>query len=76
MRGRNTDDIIRELFRYFLYNLQDELKIIKGSDFVFGSVDLTDYKLHRIRLRSGGSYIKSLEWLANKMVVNNFCIKL
>ena len=20
MRGRNTDDIIRELFRYFLYN--------------------------------------------------------
>ena len=25
-----------------------------------------DYKLHRVRLRRGGSYIKSPEWLANK----------
>ena len=36
-----------------------ELKIIKGSDFAFESVELMDYKLHRVRLRRGGSYIKS-----------------
>ena len=40
------------------------LKIIKGSDFVFESVELVDYKFHRVRLRRGGSYVKSTEWLA------------
>ena len=40
--------------------------MIKGSDFVFESVDLLDYKLHRVRLNRGGSYIKSPKWLENK----------
>ena len=66
MRGSDTDDIIRELFRSFLHNYQEELKIIKGSDFVFESVELMDYKLHRVRLRRSGSYIKSFEWLLHK----------
>ena len=56
---RDTDDIIRELFRSFLNNYQEELKIIKGRDFVFESVELTDY-------RRGGSYMKSPEWLLHK----------
>ena len=30
-----------------------------------------DYKLHRVRLRRGGSYIKSPEWLANKKATIN-----
>ena len=38
MWGSDTDDIIREIFRSFLRNYQEELKIIKGSDFVFESV--------------------------------------
>ena len=49
-----------------MHNYQEELKIIKGSDFVFDSVDLLDYKLHRVRLKSGESYIKSPKWLENK----------
>ena len=61
MWGSDTDDIIRELFQSFLHNYQEELKIIKGSDFVFESVELMDYKLHRVRLRRGGPYIKSPE---------------
>ena len=71
MQGSDTDDIIRELFRSFLHNYQEELKIIKGSDFVFESVELMDYKLHRVRLRRGGSYVKSPEWLANKKATIN-----
>ena len=71
MQGRDTDDIIRELFRSFLHNYQEELKIIKGSDFVFESVELMDYKLHRVRLRRGRSYVKSPEWLANKKATIN-----
>ena len=47
------------------------MKIIEGSDFVFESVELVDYKLHRVRLRRGGSYVKSPEWLANKKATIN-----
>ena len=66
MWGSDTDDIIRELFEILLRNYQDELKIISGSEFNFESVELMDYKLHRVRLRRGGSYIKSPEWLLHK----------
>ena len=47
------------------------MKIIKVSHFVFESVELMDYKLHRVRLKRGGSYIKSPEWLANKKATIN-----
>ena len=66
MRGSDVDDIIREIFRSFLHNCQEQLKTIKGSDRVFESVELMDYKLHKVRLRRGGLYVKSPEWLANK----------
>ena len=55
MQGSDTNNIIREIFRSFLQNYQEQLKMIKGSDFVFESVDLMDYKLHRVRLKRGGS---------------------
>ena len=71
MRGSDTDDIIRELFKSFLRNYREELKIIKGSDFVFEIAELMDYKLHRVCLTSGGSYIRSPEWLANKKATVN-----
>ena len=45
--------------------------VIKGSDFVFESVELIDDKLHRVRLRRGGLYVKSPEWLANKQATIN-----
>ena len=66
MQGKDTYDIIREIFESFLHNYQKELKNIKGSDFVFESVDLLDYKLHRVRLKRDGSYIKSPKWLKIK----------
>ena len=54
---------------YFLNNCQKELKIIKGGNFVFESVDLLDYKLHKVRLKRGKSYVKSPKWLENKKPV-------
>ena len=66
MWGSDTDDIIRELFRSFLHNYQEELKIISGSEFNFESVELMDYKLHRVRLKRDGLYKKSLKWLLYK----------
>ena len=66
MHGENTNAIIRKIIHSFLHNYQIELKMIKGSNFIFESVDLLDYKLHRVCLRRGGSYIKSPEWLLHK----------
>ena len=66
MWGSDTANIIKELFESFLNDYQKEEPIIKGSDFNFESVNLMDYKLHRVRLRRDGSYIKSPEWLLHK----------
>ena len=49
MQGRDTNDIIKELFESFIHDYQEKLKIIKGSDFFFESVDLMDYKLHTFK---------------------------
>ena len=37
-----------------------------GSNFVFESVGLLSYHIHKTSLKRGNSYIKSPEWLANK----------
>ena len=66
-----TDDIIRELCRSFLKNYQEAKQIISGNKFNFESVELMDYKLHRVRLRRGGSYIKSRKCLENKKAIIN-----
>ena len=47
------------------------MQIIKGSEFIFESVELVDYKLHRVRLRRGESYIKFPEWLLHKGAIIN-----
>ena len=43
----------------------------KGSDFIFESVELLDYRLHKISLKRGKSYIESPEWLRNKRATIN-----
>ena len=44
---------------------------METSRFVFESVDLLHYSLHKTRLRIGKSYIKSTEWLRNKIATIN-----
>ena len=54
---------------------------MKDSNFVFESVDLLCYSLHKTTLKRGGSYIKSPEWLRNKRTTinpkrtNNKCLR-
>ena len=65
--GNETDEIIEEFFESLLQRYQKLLEeSIRGSEFVFDSVDLLYYKLHEICLNRGGSYIDSLECLKNK----------
>ena len=65
--GIETDYIIEELFRSFLKNYQKNLEEkMKDSNFVFESVDLLYYSLHKTTLKRGKSYIKFPKWLRNK----------
>ena len=65
--GNETGDIIKELCKSFLNNYQKEKIILrKGSDFIFESVDLLSYHVHKTSLKRGKSYIKAPQWVINK----------
>ena len=72
MTGMETD-IINELFESFLKKYQKglETKMREGSNFVFESVDLLSYSLHKMSLNRGGSYIDSPDWINHKKVTIN-----
>ena len=70
--GNETDDIIKGLLNSFLNNYQKEEIILRnGSNFVFESVDLLSYHIHKTSLKRGKSYIKSPEWILNKRATIN-----
>ena len=72
MMGNERDEIIDELFESLLQRYQEGLEeSVKGSEFVFDSIDLLYYKLHKISLNRGGSYIDSTELLKNKNATIN-----
>ena len=72
MMGSETDKIIENLFDSFLQRYQKDLEeSIRGSKFVFDNVDSLYYKLHKISLNRGGSYIDSPKWLKNKKTTIN-----
>ena len=58
--GNETDDIIKGLINSFLNNYQKEEIILRnGSNFVFESVDLLSYHIHKTNLKRGKSYNNS-----------------
>ena len=59
-----TNEIIKELFESFLQKYQDELEeSMRGSEFVYDSVDVLYYNLNKVSLSRGGSYIDSPKWV-------------
>ena len=68
MMGSETDETIDELFKYLLQNYEkDWEESMRGSSFVFDSVDLLYYHFQKLSLkRIGSSYIDSPKWLKNK----------
>ena len=83
MSGIETNDVINEFFRSLITRYQGNLETkMRGNEFVFYSVDLLHYILHKINLNRGGSYIVSPDWIKNKKATinpkneNNECIKL
>ena len=71
--GIETEYIIEELFKSFLKNYQKKFrrKKMKDTNFVFESVNLLYYSLHKTTLKRGGSYIKSPKWLRKKRATIN-----
>ena len=67
MMSSETDQIIEKIFKSLLERYQEGLEeSMKGSEFIFDSVDALYYDLNKISLKRGGSYIGSTEWLKNK----------
>ena len=61
LMGSETDEIIEELFKSFLQKYQEGLEdSMRGSEFVYDSVDALYYNLNKVSLsRGGSSYIDS-----------------
>ena len=55
-----SDEIIEKHFESLLERYHEGLEEkMRGSEFVYDSIDLLHYKLHKISLNYGGSYIDS-----------------
>ena len=44
---------------------------MRGSEFIFDSVDALHYNLNKVSLNRGGSYIDSPKWLKSKKATIN-----
>ena len=71
MIGSEIDGTIEDLFDSFIQRYQkNSEESMRGSEFVFDSVDLLYYKLHKISLNRDGLYIDSPKCLKNKKTIN------
>ena len=71
--SNETDEIIEEIFESLFQKYQAGLEEkMRGSEFVFDSVDLLHYNLYKISLSRDESYIASPKWLKNKKRNNKF----
>ena len=64
MIGSETNEIIEDLFESFLQKYQEGLEeSMRGSEFVYDSIDVLYYNLNKISLSRGRSFIDSPKWL-------------
>ena len=67
MMGSETDETIKQLFESLLERHQNGLEeSMRGSEFIFDSVDILYYNLNKIGLVRSGTYIDTPEYLKNK----------
>ena len=72
MIGSERDEIIEDLFESFLQKYQERIEeSMRGSEFVYDSVDVLYYNLNKVSLSRGGSYVDSPKWLKIKKATIN-----
>ena len=59
MINNEVDEILKELFESLKNRYQNNLELMKGSEFVFNYLHLLYYKCQKINPNCGGSYIDS-----------------
>ena len=70
--GSETNEIMKDLFVSVLQRYQEGLEgSMRGSEFVYDSVDALYYSLNKVSLSRGESYIDSRKWLKNKKATVN-----
>ena len=71
LMGSETNNIIKEVFKSIIQKYQEGLEQSKrGSEFIFESVNLLYYRLQRISLKRGGSYLDFPKWLKKTATIN------
>ena len=73
LMGRDTDNIINELFKTLLQWFQDakEKSNERESKFIHESVNSLWYILYKISPKKAKSHVESREWLKNKKATTN-----
>ena len=72
MQNDNANEVENELFELLISRCEISLEIsMRGSDFIFNSVQLLYYKCHKINFKCGGSCIDSPDWIKKKKKSNN-----
>ena len=66
MINDEADEVIKELSNSLKNRYQNNLELMKGSEFVFGYVQLLYYKCHNMNRNRTGSYTDSPDWIKNK----------
>ena len=73
----NVNDIVDELFVSLFSRYQIGLEIsVRGSDFIFDSVQVLHYKCQKINFKRGGSYIDFQDWIKKEKATINPKIKI
>ena len=68
----NANEVVNKLFKSLLSRYQIGIEtLMRGSDFIFDSVQLLYYKCHKINFKRGGSYTDSPEWRKKKKATIN-----
>ena len=73
MMNEKAGETIEELIDSHKNRYQNNLELMKGSDFVFDYVDLLYYKCHKTNPNCGGSYVDY--WIKNKKTTINLINK-
>ena len=76
MMGRETNEVIEELFETLLQQYQKNLEeSMRGSEFFFDSVNLLYYYLNKTSLNRGKLYIDSPKWQTVNPKNNDKCFQ-
>ena len=63
----DANEVVDELFELLRSKYQGNLETsIRGSDFIFDSVQLMYYNCHKVNCICGCSYIDSSDWIKKK----------